>query len=271
MVPPVQAVRPFRWVNWEAARLLDMLKGGYLFADDPHRVLQDPESLRASYIRQGSAWQAGAALRDAVVLQINASAANPVPVLDASPADAWMMSTPQMMKYDVRGGPLDHGRHGFVLSGANWDPYPLANTMEAFTNALANMDAAVARRIERFSDRGPTAFFTGIKPADVLIPEQLRLSPRMSEPYFLFLDLWGEIQAAAQSLPAQSNAADVGVADIAAQTRLKGERGRQVIDLTLQLLGYDLVTAAYRLDVRRAQDSARSFRPAPTAARRACR
>ena len=170
-----------------------------------------------------------------------------------------------MMKYYVRGGPLSQGRHGFVFSDANWDPYPVANAMEAFTNALANMDAAVAQRIERFSDRLPTAFFTGIKPADVLTPEQLRLSPRMSEPYFLFLDLWGEIQAASQSLPAQSNAADVGVADIAAQTRLKGERGRQVIDLTLQLLGYDLVTAAYWLDVRKAQDPTRSFGPAPTA------
>ena len=50
------------------------------------------------------------------------------------------------------------------ISTANWDPYPMANEIEAFTNAIANMDAAIAQRIERFSDRGPTAFFTGIYP-----------------------------------------------------------------------------------------------------------
>ena len=51
----VQARRPFAGVNWDAARLLGLLKGGYLFQPDARRILQDPESLRASYIRQGSA------------------------------------------------------------------------------------------------------------------------------------------------------------------------------------------------------------------------
>jgi histidine ammonia-lyase len=42
-----------------------MIKGSYLFDDDPSRIIQDPESLRASSIRQGSAWEAmvGAASR----------------------------------------------------------------------------------------------------------------------------------------------------------------------------------------------------------------
>ncbi len=263
---PVQAARPFAWVNWDAERVLDMLRGGYLFQADARRILQDPESLRASYVRQGSAWQAWAALRDAVTLQMNSSSANPIPAVGASPSDSWELSTPQMMKYYVKGGPLSHGQHGFIFSGANWDPFPMANAMETLSNALANMDAAVAQRIERFSDRTPTPFFTGIKPADVLTPEQRRLSPSMSEPYFLFLDIWGEIQVLGQSVPAQSNAADVGVADIAAETRLKGEHGRRLIDLSMQLLGYDLVDAAYWLDVRRMQDPSRRFGAGPTAA-----
>src|SRR6185437_8037132 len=53
---PVQISRPQAWLNWEADRVLQMLKGSYLFDDDPQRILQDPESLRASAIRQGSAW-----------------------------------------------------------------------------------------------------------------------------------------------------------------------------------------------------------------------
>ena len=60
---PVQDARPFRWLNWDAARVLDMIKDSYLFEADPARIIQDPESLRASSIRQGSAWKAWAALR----------------------------------------------------------------------------------------------------------------------------------------------------------------------------------------------------------------
>ena len=56
----------------------------------------------------------------------------------------------------------------------------------------------------------------------------------------------------------------LGVADIQAQTRLKGSRGQQVVDLTLQLLGYDLWNATYWMDVRKAQDPSRSFGPVPT-------
>jgi histidine ammonia-lyase len=266
MAPGVQEKRPFKWVAWDAARLMDMLKGSYLFEDDPKRILQDPESMRASYIRQGSAWQAWAALRDNVVVQINAGEQNPVVLLDASPSDSWELSTPQFMKYYVKGGPLSHGRHGYVISTANWDPYPMANEIEGFTIAIANMDAAIAQRIERFNDRGPTPFFTGIYPKDVLTPNQLRLSPSLTEPYFAFMDVWAEIQADAQSVTPEGNASDFGVADIEAFTRLKTVRARQVVDLTTQLLAYDLLTATYWLDVRKAEDPKRNFAPAPTAA-----
>jgi histidine ammonia-lyase len=266
MVTPVQARRPFKWVNWDAARVMDILRGSYLFEDDPKRILQDPESMRASYIRQGSAWQAWAALRDAILLQINSADLNPMVLVGVSPSDSWELSTPQMMRYYVKGGPLSHGQHGFVFSTANWDPYPLANEVEAFTNALANMDIAVAQRIERFTDRGPTAFFTGIKPADVLTPEQITKSPALSEPFWVFMDLWQEIQSLSQSLPPEGIAADAGVADIASLTRLKATRGQQVVELTVQLLGYDFWNATYWMDVRKVQDPSRSFGPVPTAA-----
>jgi histidine ammonia-lyase len=266
MAELVQEKRPFKWVAWDAARLMDMLKGSYLFDVDPKRILQDPESMRASYIRQGSAWQAWAALRDNVLVQVNSGEQNPVVLLDASPTDSWELATPQFMQYYVKGGPLSHGRHGYVISTANWDPYPMTNAIEAFTTAMANMDAAVAQRIERFNDRGPTAFFTGIYPKDVLTPEQLRLSPQLTEPYFAFMDVWAEIQNDAHSIAPEGNASDFGVADIEAFSRLKAVRGRQVVDLTVQLLAYDLLTATYWLDVRKAEDPQRSFAPAPTAA-----
>ena len=264
MVSPVQANRPFKWVNWDAQRIMDMLKGSYLLEADPTRILQDPESMRASYIRQGSAWQAWAALRDSVLLQINSADLNPMVLVGASPSDSWELSTPQMMRYYVKGGPASHGLHGYVFSTANWDPYPLANDVEAFTNAVANMDVAVAQRIERFTDRSPTPFFTGIKPTDVLTPDQRRKSPALSEPFWVFMDLWQEIQSLSTSLVPEGNATDAGVADIEGQTRLKNSRAHQVITLTMQLLGYDLWNATYWMDVRRVQDASRNFGAAPT-------
>ena len=265
MVTPVQAERPFPWVNWDAARIMDMLKGSFLFDDDAKRILQDPQSMRAGYVRQGAAWEAWAKLRDSAVLQINSSDLNPMVIVGASPTDSWELSTPQMMRYYVKGGPLSHGQHGYVFSTANWDPYPLANDIEAFTNAMANMDIAVAQRIERFTDRGPTAFFTGIKPAEVLTPEQLKKSPALSEPFWVFMDLWQEIQSLSQTLPPEGIAADAGVADIASLSRLKSSRSQQVVDLTLQLLGYDLWNATYWMDVRKAQNPSRNFGYAATA------
>jgi histidine ammonia-lyase len=265
MASPAQAKRPFKWVNWDAARILDMLKGSYLFEVDPKRVLQDPQSLRSVYIRQGSAWQAWARLRDSVELQINSADLNPLAVVGAAPTDGWELSTPQFMKFYVKGGELSHGKHGYVFSTANWDPYPLANDVEAFTNAVANMDAPIAQIIERLTERSPTAFFTGVKPQDVLPPEQLRKSPSPPS-YVVFMDLWAEIQNESRSITPEGNAADIGVADTEGFTRLKGVHGRTVVDLTMQLLALDLLTATYWMDIRSAQDSTRKFGDAPTAA-----
>ena len=266
MVAPVQQRRPFPWVNWQAAKMLEMIKGSYLFAMDDKRILQDPESLRASYIRTGSAWQAWAGLRDAVTIQINSGEQNPVYILDVKPDSSWAMSTPWLEKYHVKGGPLSHGRSGYILSSANWDPYPMTNDVEAFNTALANMGSAIAQRVERFSDRTPTPFFTGIKPTDVLTPEQKANSPALSEAFFTFADLWKEMETLTQSVSPDSGGEDAGVADLEANTRLKANRGRQAVDLLMQMLAYDVITSTYWLDVRKTQDGTRDFGGPTTAA-----
>ena len=170
---PVQVSRPHPWLNWQAARVLDMLKGSYLFADDTKRILQDPESLRASAIRQGSAWLAWGHLRDAVLFQMNSSDHNPTVLVGMTPKDSWELSTPQMMQYHVKGGKYSNGKPGFIVSSANWDPYPLANELEAFTIALTNMDVAVEQRMQRFAE----PFITGVSASDIFTPEQLAHAP----------------------------------------------------------------------------------------------
>jgi len=252
----VQRDRPEPWLNWHAARILDMLKGSYLFGDDAHRIIQDPESLRASSIRQASAWESLGSLQDSVVLQANSSDHNPAVALGMSPQDAPELATPQLMRFYVKGGPHSNGQHGYIVSNANWDPYPMANRIEDFVIALGNMDVAVMLRIERF--RNP--FFTGARLQDVLPEASFAFTDYAS------VDLEQEVQSLMSPLAPFGSAIVATVEDLQAQTRIKVQRARQAVAATLDLLGYDLLEGSLWLDARKRQDGQRAFGTAATAA-----
>ena len=252
----VQRDRPERWLNWHAARILDMLKGSYLFGDDAHRIIQDPESLRASSIRQAAAWESWAALKEAVVFQANSSDHNPAVVVGLSPQDSWELATPQLMRFFVKGGPHSHGQHGYIVSNANWDPYPMANQLEDFVIALGNMDVAVMLRSERF--RNP--FFTGARLQDIL-PEAGRGFTDYAP-----VDLQQEVQSLMAPIAPSGSAIVATVEDLQAQTRIKVQRARQAVAVTFDLLGFDLEEGSLWLDARQRQDARRAFGPAATAA-----
>ena len=251
----VQRDRPEKWLNWHAARVLDMIKGSYLFDKDAKRIIQDPESLRASSIRQASAWEEWAALRDSVVFQANSSDHNPAVDVGLSPQDSWELATPQLMRFYVRGGQRSHGQHGYIVSNANWDPYPMANKIENFVVALANMDIAVMLRIERF--RNP--FFTGVAASEVL--------PGLYDDFsdYAPVDLQQEIQSLMTPVAPFGSAIVGTVEDLQAQTRIKVQKARQAVDTTFDLLSFDLAQGSLWMDVRKAQDPKRSFGAAPTA------
>jgi len=251
----VQCDRPGKWLNWDAGRVLDMLKGSYLFDGDT-RIIQDPESLRASSIRAASAWEEWAALRDAVLFQANTSDHNPAVHVGLSPSDSWELATPQMMKFFVKGGPQSHGQSGYIVSNANWDPYPMANKIENFVLALGNLDVAVMLRIDRFT----SPFFTVVEPSQVL-PDIPHDSDGYTPP-----DLQQEIQSLINPVAPAGSAIESTVEDLQAQTRIKVQRARQAVATTLDLLGHDLLQAGFWIDVRRKQASDRDFGQAPTAA-----
>lgn len=253
LAQPVQAHRPFPWLNWDAARVLDMLRGSYLFSADDKRIIQDPESLRASTQRSGAAWQALAELRRSVLIGINSSDHNPAVRVGVKPTDSWELSTPQMMKYYVKGGTLSHGKSGYVFSNANWDPYPLANQVESFTLSLANLGIAVNQRIERFSN----PFFTGIKPTDVLSAEQAQAMPWAGG--YLHADLWIELSGLINPVIPQGQALIGTVEDLQSETRIKLERSRKAVDVMRHLLAQDVITSTNWIEIRKAQDSGRVF------------
>jgi histidine ammonia-lyase len=251
----VQRDRPDRWLNWHAARTLELLRGSYLFEADRNRVIQDPESLRASSIRQASAWEQWSALNDAVVFQANSSDHNPAVSVGLGPEDSWELATPQMMRYFVKGGPHSHGQHGYIVSNANWDPYPMANQVEGFVIALANMDIAVMLRIERFKN----PFFTGVR-ADSVIhgadEDEFDYNP---------VDLQQEVQSLMTPLAPSGSAIVATVEDLQSQTRVKMQRARQAVSVTMDLLAFDLMEGSLWMDVRAAQDPHRKFGAVPTA------
>lgn len=254
----VQADRPDPWLNWHAGKIKEMIRGSYLFGADPQRIIQDPESLRASSIRQASAWKAWSRLRDSVLFQMNTSDHNPVVKVGLKPEDSWELATPQMMRYYVKGGPQSGGKSGYIFSNANWDPYPLANEVEAFSLAVANMDVAIVHRLQRFSN----PFFTVVKAADYL-PKGAGYGGSGG---YTPVDLWQEIQSLAVPIAAEGNSMGDGVEELQAQTRLKTSRARQLVETTLSLIGFDLNNGARWIDVRKAQDPARSFGPGVDAA-----
>jgi len=173
-----------------------------------------------------------------------------------SPQDSWEMATPQLMRFFVKGGPRSHGQHGYIVSNANWDPYPMANQIESFVIALANMDIAVMLRIERF--RNP--FFTGVAAAEVL--------PGVSTGFVDFapVDLQQEIQSLMNPVAPFGSAIVGTVEDLQAQTRIKTQRARRAVETTFDLLSFDLLEGSFWLDARKAQGPERSFGTAPTAA-----
>jgi histidine ammonia-lyase len=136
----------------------------------------------------------------------------------------------------------------------------MANEIEAFTIALANMDTAVAQRMLRFT----STFFTVIAPSDESPGEPGRFHLTQGSEIDA-VALMQEIQGLINPVPPEGNALIQNVEDMQGQTRLKVTRARAAVEDTIDLLAEDLLTGTYWLDLRKSQNPARSFGAAPMA------
>jgi histidine ammonia-lyase len=132
-----QANRPFRWMNWDALRLLDMLKGGALFEDDQSRSDTLPDDLRGMLEAEGTAWMGWGALRDALAIALNSSDQSPSVRVGLSPRESFEIGTPQMAKFAVKGGRANGGKRGFIVDTINDDTGPLDLAIATFTRGIA--------------------------------------------------------------------------------------------------------------------------------------
>jgi histidine ammonia-lyase len=260
---PVQSTRPYPWANFAALRVLDMLRGSYIF-DGEYRILQDAESLRATVWRDGGVWAAWARLRDGTLIQINSTDHNPTFRPDVSPQDSWELATPQLMKFFVKGGRFSHEKQGYILSNSDWDPYPLLDDVEAFPVALVNLMVAVVQRMHRFED----PFFTVTDAAQILKthpgPEGASGTSGGGGGGAIADALWQELKPLANPVPPDGVAADKGVGDLDAVPMLKLMRMRQALDVSRDILGQNLLNAAFWMDVRKLENPDRTFGPGPT-------
>jgi histidine ammonia-lyase len=265
-----QRARPFPYQNRLARRLLRLIRGSYLFdyeappGFDGRRIIQDPLSFRDYSQRNGALWEAYARLKNNILIQINSSDHNPAVVPGSSPDDSWELDTPWLRRYYVEEG--EAGVSGFILSNANFVAQPWGNDLEAYTIALANALAAHVQRVLRF----PDTFFTVVAPADVLPADVLANAPPTGASYTIS-DLIAEIQTLANPVPAQGNALVRNVEDMETFTRQRVARARLAVDNAMRLVGQELLSASYWMEVRRIQNPSRSFGVAPVNALAALR
>ncbi len=168
---PVQMNRPFPWLNWQAKRVLEMVKGSYLFSDDPKRIIQDPEALRTPPSARARPGRPGPPSDRSVRIQLNSLRPQSGGARPRCRSERGLGAL-----HPAGAEVLRQGRaRTAAASTASSSPtptgtrYPIGNDVEAFTSTLANMDIAVVLRMDRFSN----TFFTVIRPADVIPAAQL--------------------------------------------------------------------------------------------------
>lgn len=303
---PVQADRPFRWLNYDASKVTNELTGSYLFNVDqvsatgsPFRIIQDPESLRAITQRTGAVWNAWNTLRSDLALQMNSSDHNPSVTPGFSPSSSPELRTPWLRQYYVKGGPDDRAcvgggvgpatgcRHGYIMSNANWDPYPMDNDIEALTNAFANVAVNDVQIPDRFQNQYPSGGgFTVISgPTDPSLGRfastGVGLAPQAND--YDLASLEYEILAEQNPVPPLGDSIVSNVEDLQAASTAKVARARLMVDEIDKVLGEDMLTATYWMNTRQLQGEAlagkpgsgvtrpRAFGAAPTAAWRAFR
>lgn len=278
LAAPVRANRPEPQWQAGAKRVLDMLEGSYLFEIDetsedgvPKRIIQDPESLRAMSQRNAAAWTAWKHLRRALQVQLNSSDHNPSVTPGWSPRTNPELDQPWYDQYYVKGGPNNERcvgkgcQHGYILSNANWDPYPIANAIEGLTNAIANCAVNDAMIPLRFED----TFFTVVEPSYGLTPrQQERAAPRASD--YTLADLLQSVRTHQDPVPVAGNSIVSGVEDLQASTSLKVAALRGMVTDLRRLQAQGLLSATYWMDIREIQGEKlnldRSFGTATTAA-----
>jgi histidine ammonia-lyase len=161
---PAQENRPLKWTYWDAARVLDMLKGSYLLTEDGPAQRPSPVNLDLSLTRQGAAWRAWGALRDVLLVSLNSSDQALAVRPGLSQRESRELTSPRMLKYFVTGGRNNGSKRGFITPALNRDPSALATDVAAFAGAIGMLNVALAERVAAPLPGAPTTAEEGPVP-----------------------------------------------------------------------------------------------------------
>lgn len=124
-----------------AAKVVELLEGSYLWQEDTARPLQDPLSYRDAHWIFSTMDEAFHRALTKFNLQINHGDDNPTIALGAEPARS---SSKMVQKYYFKGGA--------VFSSSNFEPLPWALDFEYATIAVTHNANAAAMRISKLND-----------------------------------------------------------------------------------------------------------------------
>ncbi len=258
---PQRIERRLPYANWEAERLLSLLGDSYLFdfegLEEGRRLIQDPLSYRTYAWRNGAAFSDYDQLRRTVITEINSSDHNPSTAPGVKPSDSPELDTPWVRRYYVE--PNENTRGGFILSNANFNKTELAADVEQFVIGLTESVHTITLRTLRIGQ----PFFSVITPEEVLTPEEILRAAPQHESSAALQALVDELQALANPIPADVDADRIHPDETTTYGSEKVAKARLALDAALRLIGQELLTASFWMDVRREQNPERTFGAVP--------
>ena len=258
---PQRIERRLPYANWEAERLLSLLGDSYLFdfegLEEGKRLIQDPLSYRTYAWRNGAAFSDYDQLRRTVLTEINSSDHNPSTAPGVKPSDSPELDTPWVRRYYVE--PNANTRGGFILSNANFNKTELAADVEQFVIGLTESVHTITLRTLRIGQ----PFFSVITPGEVLTPEEILRAAPQHESAAALQALVDELQALANPIPATVDAERIHPDETTTFGSEKVAKARLALDAALRLIGQELLTASFWMDVRRVQNPERTFGAVP--------
>jgi histidine ammonia-lyase len=260
---PVQEVRDYASTQKWAARVLDQLKGSFLWectsntgtavaCDDDERPLQDPLSYRTASHVLAAADDALAALFENLMTQINSSDDNPVVIFGIRPdADAHAKVRAYYVECDPEDDPkhdpkyCDDKPYGAVIPTANFEPLPWVMPLQTTSIALGHVSRAAVARITRLS----TPEFTWLTRflTDPKRPEMLGFSAI----HQTFAALDAEIQGLIPPVSTQTLWTVGDIDDTATSSLDAANRLQRIVDNLFWIEGIELLHAAQAIDLRR--------------------
>ncbi|MBB3149002.1 histidine ammonia-lyase [Phyllobacterium trifolii] len=213
LTPAIQIARPAEGQVEEAEKLLALLEGSSLL--EARTAIQDPLSLRCVAPIQGALAHALKAAIDAIELELNSSADNPLVIIDEER----------------------------VLSTGNFHTPSLALAFETLGLAIAQAALASAARFIQLTGSGRHGLPRYLSPVGGASAGFVPLQKTVAA-------LVGAIRHKANPVLLDFLAVSEGVEDHATQTPLAVAKCAEIVDLWRQLVACEMLAAAQAIDLR---------------------